>query len=351
MFGRLKERYFVLEKTNPRVLGLLFALTNTFVAAQAFFSASKCKSIDGMTLGYYRGFQNILLAVGFIWYKNGQSFPLENRRTKVLIIRMFFAGISTNLKFTGAKINSLQKFIVIIRSESILTLVFSIQFLGEAFSATKAFSCLLCFFGIVLIVDPSILYQGYMTNEEMTLIGFMFAFFGAFFTSCTRLFIGTNVKDFDSDQNILWSGFSIAIAGALINMSYGEFKYPILSEVPWVIICALMGMQNQVFLLLALRQEKASVVSIIGNLSVVNIFLLDVFVEGNKCYLINLLGACCVICGSVQVAFKPVVKGAFDEEIEDIKNRKASDRTDLKLQKLLSDHASQKSYQHGLHHI
>ena len=74
-----------------------------------------------MTLGYYRGVINILAGMWYVWYNGGLVFPKEDNRIRVLLIRMFFAGLAINLKFTGAKINSLQKFIVIIRTESIQT--------------------------------------------------------------------------------------------------------------------------------------------------------------------------------------------------------------------------------------
>lgn len=114
--------------------------------------------------------------------------------------------------------------------------------------------------------------------------------------------MGKNAISISVEHNVIWTGWAIGVAGAILGIGTGgEFKYPDVKELHWVFLSAFCGMMIQVCLLMSLKYEKASVTAIISNIQVVNVFILDVFVDGNSCEIVNVLGAVCVILGTICV--------------------------------------------------
>ena len=185
MLAKVKQIYVDVETNHPRYLGRFYAVLNTIVGSFGFYAAKKVYSIDGMNFGWYRGISHMFIGSLIMSYYNLQIFPFTREKMRVLFIRMLFAGFTVNLRFTAAKINSLQNFIIILRTESIQTLLISMIFLGEAFTIYKCIAALVAFLGTILVIKPGLFgLEDYADKENaMTTIGFLVAFAGGFVTA------------------------------------------------------------------------------------------------------------------------------------------------------------------------
>lgn len=307
--GFLSTTWRNLEDNHPRYLGRLIGVIVTFLTTIAFYSASKVTSLDGMNLGFYRGISQMIGAFCIMSYNKVEFFPSDPETGRLLLIKMAIAGIAVNVKFTAVKINPLQKFIVIMRSESIQTVMWGIILFGEGASKTKLTAAALSFIGIILVVDPTIFGFGAQTPSSsagvMTTSGFLIALAGASIGSGNRIFMGKNARKFDTTQNIMWSGFSVLISGTLLNLLFGTgFMWPAVEHIPWILAGSLASAMTQTLNLIALRYERPSFLAIIANLSVVWMFAVSMLVEGEAFNLENALGGFCVVFSTVLIVLK-----------------------------------------------
>jgi drug/metabolite transporter (DMT)-like permease len=222
---------------------------------------------------------------------------------------MAIAGIASNLGFIAVKIIPFQKFIVIKRSESIITVTLGIVFFGEAANKVKLTAAALSFIGIVLVADPAIFgfeVQAPISSAEvMTTGGFLVALACACISSGNRIFIGENARKFEIMQNIMWSGFSGLVSGTMLNLFFGtSFMWPNPEHIPWILAGSLASACTGTLSLVALRYEKPSYIAVIANLRVVWVFAISILVEGELFNLENALGGCCVVLGTVMIVLK-----------------------------------------------
>jgi drug/metabolite transporter (DMT)-like permease len=310
--GFFSSTWRYLEDNHPRYLGRLIAVLVTFLTTIAFYSAKKVTSLDGMNLGYYRGISQMVGAFCVMSYNKVEFFPSDPETGRLMLIKMAIAGIAVNVKFTAVKINPLQKFIVIMRSESILTVMLGVILFGEAMGKVKLTAAALSFIGIILVVDPTIFGFEAQTldspAEVMTTSGFLIALAGATIGSGNKIFVGKNARKFDSMQNLMWSGCAVLISGALLNLLFGTgFMWPAVEHIPWILAGSLASAFVQTLNLISLRYERPSFLAIIANLSVVWIFAVSMLVEGESFNEENALGGFCVVFGTVMIVLKKPV--------------------------------------------
>jgi drug/metabolite transporter (DMT)-like permease len=222
---------------------------------------------------------------------------------------MAMAGIASNLGFIAVKIIPFQKFIVIKRSESIITVTLGIVLFGEAANKVKLTAVVLSFIGIILVADPAFFgfeVQAPISSAEvMTTGGFLVALACSCISSGNRIFIGENARKFDIMQNIMWSGFSGLVSGTMLNLLFGtSFMWPNPEHIPWILAGSIAAACTATLSLVALRYEKPSHVAIIANLRVVWVFAISILVDGELLNLENALGGCCVVLGTVMIVLK-----------------------------------------------
>jgi drug/metabolite transporter (DMT)-like permease len=186
------------------------------------------------------------------------------------------------------------------------------------------------FIGLILIVDCSIFGLGNLEpgvgNEVATLAGVLVAFGGAGGTSLTRIFIGKNAGSLNGHHNLLWSGAAVGVVGVVLNLGFEkEFEWFSGEEVWWVVSNGVFSGMIQYSMVEALRYVSPGTVSVIANLQVLWIFMLDIFVEMNDFSIPNFVGACLIILATVIIssssepkAKEPSLKKDIDSKSDSI---------------------------------
>lgn len=180
-------------------------------------------------------------------------------------------------------------------------------FLGEKFTVLKALAALMSFIGLILIVDAEIFGLGHLevglTGQAATFSGILVAFAGAGGTSLTRIFIGKNAASLNSHHNLLWGGAAVGVVGVLLNFGFEkEFAWFDVEEVWWVVSNGFFSGMIQYSMVEALRYVGPGLCSVIANLQVLWIFMLDIFIEGNDFSIPNFVGACLIVVATMIIS-------------------------------------------------
>ena len=132
-------------ETKPNMTAQVCALLNAMVSSFNFYSAKKIESLSGSNLVYFRGI--VAMIFGYTYLTQFQTeipvFPISKIAKKVILIRMIVSGCAITMRITAVKMNPLQEFIVILRTEVVQTMIIGILFLGKKFTVLKLVSCCL----------------------------------------------------------------------------------------------------------------------------------------------------------------------------------------------------------------
>lgn len=129
-------------------------------AAAPIFKLS-LQNIPVYTLAFWRFFLGALILLAFIGKK--ANLPLKSRRDAILLFAYGMFGITLNIIFffEGLKRTLSINAPIITSGQPIMTMLFALFFLHEAFHLKKFFGMLLGTFGIIVIIIEPLLISGF----------------------------------------------------------------------------------------------------------------------------------------------------------------------------------------------
>lgn len=170
--------------------------------------------------------------------------------------------------------------------------------------------------GVVLIARPSFMFPSNDNDFESgtRIIGVSLAFGGSILVSVAYIV----VRKMGTEVHVMLSLFYYSWEGAVISFLYLVFTQdsaiPCLSDIPYIVGIAVLGLLGQVLTTMALQREKAGPVTLIHTTQIIMGFLLQYFVLGVVPYASSAIGASLILISTGSLTIRKIVA---------VKNRKS----------------------------
>ena len=313
MIKSISEKIADFGNKKPGLTGQIFALMNAFCGPIGFYGANKMESLSAGNMLYFRGQASVL--AGYIFLRSQNEIPVWPKKDierYVILVRMCFSGVATLMRTYAAKINPLQTFIIVLRTEVIQTMIIGIIFQNKNFTWQKLIACSLSQVGVVMITYPEILFGSTIrgpdydpTAHQVTVLGFCQAFFAGTISASSKLFVTENADKLRVPHVTMWVGMALIITGSTSGVASGlEFKLPAFNELGYLACYTIAGIFGQIFMFQALVTSKNAIyVTLYANFQVVIIFYVDYLLEGNDILFANWIGAIFAISAAIVYQF------------------------------------------------
>lgn len=187
---------------------------------------------------------------------------------------------------------------VFVQTSSLWIPIFSYLILGQKLSYKQVILCLISFFGILLIVDPSMIGIGSHESDSTTIYDEKY-----YFGCCLGMIAGVllalktvytieGIKEIDTWHNLFYFALGGSLLASLVNIQFDYNNIINLWDFYIVIQITILGLFLHGGMVHFLRLESnATIVGIIINMAILWAFLLDYFLVGNSFNIYNGIGA------------------------------------------------------------
>lgn len=201
-----------INKDNILKGGFLTLISVFFLSGMAAFAKFLSDSMNPIELAFYR---NLMVFTGFIiflWATNNWH-TIKTQRRNTHIIRASIGTLGLICGFYSISFLPLATAATLYYTAPLMVVVLSGPMLREIVGLPRYIAVVIGFAGVILVINPS--------GQDLVLIGLIFAFFDAFFSALTQIYL----RDLGNTENPFTTVFYYMGIGTLMTLLMMPFVW------------------------------------------------------------------------------------------------------------------------------
>jgi len=299
-------------KKHPEMAGRIFALLAGLCnACLAIITKFVTKGVFFATMASSQAIFAFLLIFVFFGFKQ-DAFNPDKRVATGLILRGVFGSFFFIVFNLGLKILPPPKFMVINNMMSVWTVILAPFFLNEYPTKLIIAMVLLTFFGVALLIDPSMVLPSFLYPSSASSDFPIYYYLPPLSTGMSAAGIGIYLRAFAGRITPFQNTFHFVIFSLMyigLTLTIRPMDPATDSPLSFIDICItafqgffLIGFQYCLTKASSL-EKRASIIAMLLNSQVIFTYILDYFILGHTVDLLNLTGGFIVVIAAVIIAF------------------------------------------------
>jgi len=201
----------------------------------------------------------------------------------------------------------LNHFYSFINTQPIFTFWLALCFMGEIYSHDQFACTILTVLGVALVVNPAYIYFDFSDPQERYdhfFIGSLIALSGAFLKAIILIIVKKLSGESPYKTMAFFEGFRVVVPALVLVFSQDIIRFDSWTSLGYALLSGVLEWVYQVFCLLAMRYERASVIGIIETLSIVLSFSFDILVLGKPLHVGSMIGTVMIVGSALYLTTK-----------------------------------------------